>query len=110
MKSDNFRILREIKEFIFSLDTILVHFPKGEKVLKDNIYDVSYSILEEVIFANLLADKQLVQKRIIARLSMLDFYFELAYRKKYISEKKCIHFCKKLQNITKMTYGWIKNG
>lgn len=41
---------------------------------------------------------------------MLDFYFEESFKKKYISEKTCIHKVQELSVITKMIYGWIKNG
>lgn len=39
--NNDLRLIVEIKNFIFTLDEILVYFPKGEKVLKDSIINVN---------------------------------------------------------------------
>ena len=41
---------------------------------------------------------------------MLDFYFEESFKKKYISERQALRKTNELSVITKMMYGWIKNG
>ena len=111
MNNNNFRVIREMKDFILSLDKVVVNFPRSERVLRDNIYNDSYEALRNIVLANLLdSDKGYIQKKVIASLSMIDFYFEFSLKKKYISEKQCVYFCRKLQSISKMTYGWIKNG
>ena len=107
--NNDLRLIVEIKNFIFTLDEILVYFPKGEKVLKDSIYTTSYEVLKQITYANMLKDKESLQKEIVTNLSMLDFYFELAYKKKYISEKKCLYYGKLINRMVKMTYGWTKN-
>ena len=66
-------------------------------------------ILEKIFAANLITEREPIQKEIVSKLNMLDFYFEIAFKKKYISEKQCHRYCNELLAITKMTYGWIKN-
>ncbi len=109
MKSEEFRLVKNTKKFILSLDDLLINFPKNEKVLKDKIYLTSYEILEKIFAANLITEREPIQKEIVSKLNMLDFYFEIAFKKKYISEKQCHRYCNELLAITKMTYGWIKN-
>ena len=96
--------------YILSLDDFLVNYPKSEKILKDKIKSTSYEILELILLANLKQDKLVEQQLIISKINMLDFYFEESYKKKYISEKTCMRKVQELSNITKMVYGWIKNG
>ena len=51
-----------------------------------------------------------LQENIISKISMIDFYLEFSFQKKYISERQCKNLCEELSKITKMMYGWIKNG
>ena len=108
--STDFRIVKDMKEFIFSLDKFLVTFPKKEKVLTDSFKKTSFEILELIYYANACDEKVNIQKQIVSKINMLDFYFELAYKNHYISHKLCINKCDELLKITKMIYGWIKNG
>ena len=110
MNTNEFRIITNLKKFIISLDNILINFPKKEKVLKDKIKETSYEVLELIEYTNLITDKINYQYQIISKLSMLDFYFEESLKKKYISEKQCKNKCNELLIITKMVYGWIRNG
>ena len=108
--NNEFRIVKNMKQFILSLDFFLINYPKSEKILKDKIKSTSYEILELILLANLKQDKLEEQQLIISKINMLDFYFEESFNKKYISEKTCIHKVQELSVITKMIYGWIKNG
>ena len=108
--NNEFRIIKNMKQFILSLDILLINYPKSEKILKDKIKSTSYEILELILLANLKQDKLVEQQLIISKINMLDFYFEESYKKKYISEKTCMRKVQELSNITKMVYGWIKNG
>lgn len=110
MNNNNFRLVNNMKNFIMSLDSFLINFPKKEKVLKDKMFTTSYDILELIYLANFIEDNINIQKQIISKLSMLDFYLERAYKLQYISEKQCSNKSNELLNITKMIYGWIKNG
>ena len=105
---NRFLLIRKMKNFILQLDDILIHYPKVEYVLKDKIQKDSYEALEYMIEANASEDKLKNQIRVLTKLSMLDFYFEKSYKKKYISEKAFHRLIFELESITKMMYGWIK--
>ncbi len=105
-----FRIVKNVKEFIISLDDFLINFPKREKVLSDGIKKTGFEILELIFLANVVDSKLYLQEQIVSKLNILDFYFEYAYKKKYISEKQCLNKCDEIKVFTKMIYGWIKNG
>ena len=110
MNINEFRIVKNIKKYILSLDKILVNFPRKEKILKDKIKETSFDVLELTYCANTLEEKKEIQKQIISKLNMLDFYFEYAHKCSFISEKQCLNKTNELLAITKMIYGWIKNG
>ena len=65
-----------------------------------------------IYIANLTNDKDEKKKYqidICARISMIDFYLERAYVLKYISEKQLYNYTKRLEEILKMTKGWMKS-
>lgn len=98
--NNEFRVLKHIKQFILSLDSILINYPKKEKVLKDKIKSTSYEILELILLANLKENRLQEQELIVVKLSMLDFYFEESFKKKYISEKQALRKTNELSVIT----------
>ena len=113
MNNNNFRLVNNMKKFIMSLDSFLDNYPKKELIMKDNMYKCSYEILELIYYANQLDDinmKMDIQKKIDSKLSMLDFYLERSFKLHFISEKQCLNKSNDLLVITKMIYGWIKNG
>ena len=105
---DNFRLIISIKRLISYLDKIIVNFPNNEKVLKDKINNTLYDILELTYLANELNDRKTLQKRIIVKIKMLDFYFKVSCDKKYLSYKKYSKVSNHLLNILKGLYGWIR--
>lgn len=111
--NDEFQIVKNMKIFINSIDNIVVNYPKKEAVIKNRLLSDSLDILELIYLANYHKDiekKEDIQKEILAKISMLDFYLERSYSNKYISEKVCINKSNQLNRITKMIYGWIKHG
>lgn len=108
MEKDNFRIILDIKEFIMSLEPLLENFPNKDKTYKEKIMATSLETLELIYFANLIKDSEYYKKKVISKLSMIDFYLEYAYKKRYLSEKVASNKSKEINNIIKMTYGWIK--
>ena len=106
MNTNEFRIIINMKKLIYSLDHVLISFPNKEKILKDKIRDTSFEVLELMKLANIKKEKV----DIISKISMIDFYLEFSFQKKYISERQCKNLCEELSKITKMMYGWIKNG
>ena len=62
--------------------------------------------------ANIVDDKNMkkqFQFDICARLSMIDFYLERAYMLKYISQKQLYFYTCKLEELIKITKGWMKS-
>ncbi len=111
-QTEKFLIVKNIKKFILDLETMLVNFPKKEFLNKDMIYKDALNVLELVYLANEIKDikeKIRIQKNIIVKLNMLDFYMERAYKKKYISEKQCLNKTNEISIINRMIYKWIKN-
>ncbi len=110
--SEKFLIVKNLKKFILDLEVMLVNFPKKEFLTKDMIYKDALEVLELVYIANTLDDlkeRKQLQIRILAKISMLDFYLERAYKKKYINEKQCLAKSSELEVIDKMIYKWIKS-
>lgn len=111
MKNDKFLLVIEIKKFIISLEDTLINFPKKDIVVKKNMLNESFTLLENIYYANYYDGKNRkdFQIKSLVNISMLDYYLEYSYKKKYISLK---NFNKKINNLTiinKMLYGWIKN-
>ena len=106
--NERFLVVRHIKEFIYSIDELVINFPKRDFVIKDRIINDSLDILEMVYIANFDNNKELKQK-ILSKLSMIDFYLERSYKNNIISEKVCKKYCVKLNNISKLIYGWMRN-
>ena len=110
--TEKFLIVKNIKKFILGLELILVNFPRKEFLTKDMIYKDALEILELVYIANDMDDldkKRECQIKILAKLNMLDFYMERAYKRKYINEKQCLSKSNELETISKMVYKWIKS-
>ena len=55
--NSEFRIVKNMKQFILSLDSFLINYPKNEKILKDKIKSTSYEILELILLANLKQER-----------------------------------------------------
>ena len=111
--NSNFLLLSKSERLINYYNKLLINFPNKEYVLKNNIETTSYKLIENIFSYNINTTDRIKQKYLkdlLINLSMLDFYFEVALKKKYISEKKCNHYCSAILMLSKMTYGWIKNG
>jgi hypothetical protein len=109
MKNE-FKIIVSMKRFIFSLNDFLDNFPKSEKELVDRFKRTSFECLELIYLANNKDDREDLQKQIMSKISMLDFYLEYSFNKKYISVKQAEKKSNELNVIEKLLYGWIKSG
>lgn len=107
-KNDKFKIIGEAKKIIMYLDDILINYPRKSFVLKNKLEETGYELLELIYYTNLINERLDNQKKIISFISMLDFYLEISYNKQYISLKKLNQGARILDNIKKLTYGWIK--
>lgn len=107
--SDKFLIVKYMKQFILSLDEIVINYPNKEMVVKNRLHSDSLDILEFIYQANIEENpenKKHYQNKILSKISMLDFYLEKSYKKKYISEKMCQKKSNELMKISKMVYQW----
>jgi hypothetical protein len=110
MNNDKFLIVIEIKKFIFSLDKILINYPKSDIIIKKDIFNESVKLLELAYLANNSVDNKLsYQNKMLVSISMLDFYFDYSFKKKYISLKALNNKINHLTKINKMVYGWMKS-
>ena len=106
--NNRFLVVKYVKEFIYSIDSLVVNFPRKDFVIKDRIMIDSLDILEMIYIANMSDDKNLKIK-ILSKLSMLDFYLEKSFKNNIISEKVCKKKSNELINISKLIYGWIRS-
>ena len=49
---NDFKIVKNIKLFIYSLDNIVINIPNKDKVIKEKLYNTSYDILYLVYRCN----------------------------------------------------------
>lgn len=108
--NNKFLLANEIKNFILSLDSILINYPKKDIIIKKRIINTSFELLELVYLANNKIDnKENIKYECLSKISMIDFYFEYSYKKNYISLKNLNTYIFNLTKINKMLYGWINN-
>lgn len=108
--NNDFMIVKNIKRFIYSLDSVVINIPNRDKLIKDRLYNTSYDILYLVFRCNYKSDnKNEYYKDILSNISMLDFYLERCLKNKYVNSRTCEKLCNELLKITKMIYGWIKS-
>lgn len=77
MKNE-FLIVKNIKEFIVSLDNFLNNYPRKEYELRNRLVNTSYDLLELVYQSNYKKDFNF--NIILSKISMLDFYFTIYIR------------------------------
>ena len=99
---EKLNLAESIKKTILYLDKVVENFPRSEHTLKNNIRKTSFDILELVYYSNALNvnERILMQKKIVSKLKMLDFYFKISLNKKYINYKKYNKIGNFLLNIT----------
>ena len=108
--NNKFLLANEIKNFILSLDSILINYPKKDIIIKKRIINTSFELLELVYLANNKIDnKENIKYECLSKISMIDFYFEYSYKKNYISLKNLNTYIFNLTKIKKMLHGWINN-
>lgn len=107
---NDFKIVKNIKLFIYSIDNIVINIPNKDRVIKERLYNTSYDILYLVYRCNYKSEnKNEYYKDILSNISMLDFYLERCLKNKYINNKVCERLSNNLLIIMKMIYGWIKS-
>ena len=112
MNNDRFLIVKNIKSFIISLENILVTIPKKDYLSRELIYEEALILLDNVVKANYEVDKDKkkdYQIVALAKVNLLDFFLERAYKLRYISKKQAISKALELVKINKMLYAWCMN-
>ena len=107
--NNNFLIIKNMKNFISSLDDLVNVIPNRDKMLKDRLYNTSYDILYYLNLANYSNNKKEYGSIILTNISMIDFYLERCLKNKYITSRLCEKKSNELIRITKMVYGWLKS-
>ena len=87
--NDRFLIVKRIKEFIFSIDNLIINLLRKEFIIKDRLLSDSFNVLELIYVANSNNSKE-IKISILSKISMIDFYLEYLYEKKIISKKICM--------------------
>ncbi len=111
-RPDKLLIITKIKKTIVYLDNIVDNFPLKETILRDNLKNSIYQLLEIAYRANINVDeKRLIhQKELLVKMKMLDFYIKISCDKKIINYKKYEKIGVHLLMITKLIQAWIKKG
>lgn len=109
---EKFKLISNIKKFILDSEKLLDNIPRKDYYNRDFLRDNMIELLRLVYLANITTDKEVKKKYqldMFSRISLLDFFLERAYILKYISEKQLYNYTKRLEEILKMTKGWIKS-
>lgn len=112
MKTEKFKVLQFIREFLIVIDKNMENFPKKDIELKNRIRMNSYDLLETAYEANSSQDVEYKRKllnKMLAQIKVIDFLVNMSYDKKIITEKKYYKFGSKLDDITKYVIGWINS-
>ena len=110
MKNEKFKIIQFIRELVIMIDEQMDNFPKKDIEIKNRIRSNSYDILEIVYEANVeqdLSRKKALLNKVVAKIKIVDFLFNMSYDKEIITAKKYYKFGEKMDNITKYVIGWI---
>lgn len=108
----NFNILNKIKRLNVYLDKLIINFPKKETVLKNRLENCMFSLIE-LIFSyeiqSVYRIKEKYLKDMLIDLSMINYYIEISYERKYISKRQSEVVGRFLVEIRKMIYGVIRS-
>ena len=109
---DKFILASKVKKFILDSENLISNIPRYDFYNRDRFRNDITEILYLIYYANIISDnvlKKQYQLDICARLSMIDFYLERAYMLKYISQKQLYSYTCKLEELIKITEGWMKS-
>lgn len=111
MKTEKFKVIDFIRQFIIMMDKELECFPKKEIEIKNRIKTNSFDILELAYEANSIEDKYIKKDlllKILSKVKVIDFLLNLSFDKKLISQKVFLKLSNKLEDILKYVVGWQK--
>lgn len=103
---DKLLIITKIKKTINYVNNVLINYPKSEYILKNNISDSFYNLLELIYRANIHKDIFYMKESVI-KIRMIEYYLKISLDKKIISFKKYENIGNYLLEINKMINSWI---
>lgn len=110
--NSKFQLLDKSEKMFVRFDDILINFPKKQVVLKHNIEETLFLIIE-YIHSYQINDspriKEKYLKDLIVKISMLDFYIGVSFRRRIICEKQKKDICNMITEIRKITYGVLNS-
>ena len=110
--NSNFKILSKCQKVIEYYNRLLVNFPGKETVLKQNIERAMYDMVECLYAYNINQTERIKEKYLkdfIVKLSMIDFYSNISFDKRIISQRQLEILGRNLLEIKKMSYAIMKN-
>lgn len=105
---DRLLISNKVKKTIDYIEKITKNYPKIEYVIKNNLIDASYELLELTYKANIYQEK-IYMKEILVKLRMIEFFTKKSLDKKFINFKKFENIGSHLLEINNMVNSWILN-
>lgn len=107
-----FKLLNKARYLLRYLEeNIIVNIPKVftsyRKGLEDNLINLNENIIRANINNGNIRNKY--QKEILVNISMIDMYLDILLELNVISKKKFMIVIRMLNEIKKMTTGWIDN-
>jgi hypothetical protein len=107
---DKFKIALFVKKIFIYIYDISYNIPKKDAFLKNKLIDNTYELLKYIYLANyLLLNNNLYMEYIKTDISLLDYFLEIIYTKKYINKKQLDYLGHYLLEVNKMATSWIKN-
>lgn len=103
---DKLLIVTKVKKTIDYINNVLVNYPKSEYIIRNNISDCFYSLLELIYRANIHKDI-FYMKESIVKIRMIEYYLKISLGKKIVSFKKYENIGNYLLEINKMINSWI---
>ncbi len=104
------KILDKIKWLLeYTEEYIFPSFPKVHLALKIKLEENLYSLIENCIRANINKGniRNKYQKELLTNIYLIDYYIGSILDKKIIKKKRFDSFVNCLNDIKKMTYGWL---
>ncbi len=107
-----FKLLSNTEKLIAYMNRWIPNFPKKEVVLRRNIEQNEYELIECVFGYNIQQSARIKEKYLkdyLIKLSMFDFYVRQCYHKRYISKHQLESLTSVLIDCRKLAYGLIRS-
>jgi len=110
--AEDLMIYKQLLQLIYYTEDICKKYPKSEKLsIVTNIKNATYDCIKNVLDAYKAYDKKeklIYLNKLDSNLKFLKVLIRVSYRNKYISNKNCVAWIKKVTNICNLLGGWYK--